>query len=62
MQLKAYDKAVEFIGQESQGWQAQIHLLLSQIHEPTIAGLLLGKYHKAKELNIEFQISPDSPT
>ncbi|MCS6175899.1 ATP-binding protein [Shewanella baltica] len=60
LQLKAYDKAVEFIGQESQGWQAQIHLLLSQIHEPTIAGLLLGKYHKAKELNIEFQISPDS--
>lgn len=60
LQLKAYDKAVEFIGQESQGWQAQIHLLLAQIHEPTIAGLLLGKYHKAKELNIAFQISADS--
>ena len=60
LQLQAYDKAITFIGQESQGWQAQIHSLLSQIQEPTIAGLLLGKYHKAKELNIAFELSSDS--
>ncbi|CAM5225908.1 Sensor histidine kinase DpiB [Alishewanella longhuensis] len=60
IQMQAYDKAIELIGQESQGFQAQIHQLLACINEPAIAGLLLGKHHKAREMNIHFEVSADS--
>ncbi|KUM51903.1 sensor histidine kinase [Rheinheimera sp. EpRS3] len=60
IQMGAYDKAIELIGQESQGFQAQIHNLLEHISEPLIAGLLLGKHHKAREMNIRFEVSSDS--
>lgn len=60
IQMQAYDKAIELIGQESQGFQAQIHKLLASINEPVIAGLLLGKHHKAREMNIHFEVTADS--
>lgn len=60
IQMQAYDKAIELIGQESQGFQAQIHQLLACISEPVIAGLLLGKHHKAREMNIHFEVTTDS--
>lgn len=60
IQMQAYDKAIELIGQESQGFQAQIHQLLACISEPVIAGLLLGKHHKAREMNIHFEVTAES--
>lgn len=60
LQLGAYDKAIDFIGRESQGWQEQIGQLLAQIKDVTIAGLLMGKYHKAREMNVALTFSPDS--
>ncbi|MCO7201561.1 sensor histidine kinase [Pseudoalteromonas sp. OANN1] len=60
IQMAQYDKAIELIGQESQGSQAQIENLLTYIQEPVIAGLLLGKYHKAREHNVALEVSSDS--
>ncbi|MEJ6474241.1 sensor histidine kinase [Pseudoalteromonas piscicida] len=60
IQMAQYDKAIELIGQESQGSQAQIENLLTYIQEPVIAGLLLGKYHKAREHNVSLEVSSDS--
>lgn len=60
IQMGEHDKAIELIGQESQGSQAQIHHLLDRIQDPVLAGLLVGKYHKARELNVVLELNPDS--
>lgn len=60
IQMGDNDKAIELIGQESQGSQAQIHHLLERIQDPVLAGLLVGKYHKARELNVVLELNPDS--
>lgn len=60
IQMGEHDKAIELIGQESQGSQAQIHYLLERIKDPVLAGLLVGKYHKARELNVVLELNPDS--
>ena len=60
MQMGKNEQAIEIIGQESQGSQAQIHNLLECIQDPVLAGLLVGKYHKARELNVVLELNPDS--
>ncbi|WP_417360896.1 ATP-binding protein [Gallaecimonas pentaromativorans] len=60
IQMGAYQKAVEFIGLESQGYQEQVNQLIEHIQEPMVVGLLLGKYHKARELGVEMTVEPDS--
>jgi len=60
VQMGKNEQAIEIIGQESQGSQAQIHNLLERIQDPVLAGLLVGKYHKARELNVALELNPDS--
>lgn len=60
IQMGKNEQAIELIGQESQGSQAQIHHLLERIQDPVLAGLLVGKYHKARELNVVLELNPDS--
>ncbi|WP_372762167.1 ATP-binding protein [Pseudoalteromonas sp.] len=60
VQMGKNEQAIEIIGQESQGSQAQIHNLLERIQDPVLAGLLVGKYHKARELNVALTLNPDS--
>ncbi|HEA16420.1 MAG: ATP-binding protein [Pseudoalteromonas prydzensis] len=60
IQMGKNEQAIELIGQESQGSQAQIHHLLERIQDPVLAGLLVGKYHKARELNVVLELNPES--
>ncbi|MCK8127678.1 sensor histidine kinase [Pseudoalteromonas sp. 2CM39R] len=60
IQMGQTDQAIDLIGQESKGSQAQIHHLLERIQDPVLAGLLVGKYHKARELNVILELNPDS--
>lgn len=60
VQMGKNEQAIEIIGQESRGSQAQIHHLLERIQDPVIAGLLVGKYHKARELNVVLELNPES--
>lgn len=60
IQMGAYGKAVELIGLESQGHQAMVNRLLDSTGEPLLAGLLLGKYHKAKEQGVSFEVAEES--
>ncbi|MCQ8883369.1 sensor histidine kinase [Pseudoalteromonas shioyasakiensis] len=60
IQMGQTEQAIELIGQESKGSQAQIHHLLERIQDPVLAGLLVGKYHKARELNVILELNPDS--
>ncbi len=60
LQMGNTTKALELISNESRGVQTQVQQLLERVHTPTLAALLFGKYHKARERNIAFKISPDT--
>ncbi len=58
--IKAYDKAIELIDQETSGYQELIHFLVKTVSDPLLGGFLLGKYNQAKENKIDLQINRDS--
>ena len=60
IQIGANDEALALIGQEAKSHQALIQLLLDAVPDPILAGCLLGKYNRARELGLELLIDPDS--
>ena len=60
IQLEAYDTAIQLIGSESSGYQDLLQFLVSAVPDPTIAGCILGKYSRAKELNITLTVDEHS--
>ncbi|WP_210394832.1 ATP-binding protein [Motiliproteus sediminis] len=60
IQIGANDEALALIGQETRDHQALIHLLVDAVPDPLLAGCLLGKYNRARELGLHLLIDPDS--
>ena len=60
IQIGAADKALVLIGQENQAHQALIKLLMDTVPNAILAGCLLGKFNRAKEVGLELHIDPDS--
>ncbi len=60
IQLEAHDKAVELISSETSGYQDLLQFLVTAVQDPLVAGCILGKYHRAKELNISLNVDRDS--
>ena len=60
IQIGAADKALTLIGQENQAHQALIKLLMDTVPDAILAGCLLGKFNRAKEVGLELHIDPDS--
>lgn len=60
IQLGAVDEAVQLISSETTGYQELLQLLLKAVPDPIIAGCLLGKYNRAKELGINFTLDKES--
>lgn len=60
IQIGGYQEAIELIGSETSGYQNLINSLMTIVPDPVIAGTILGKYNKAKELKIEMIVEPDS--
>ncbi|WP_086934011.1 ATP-binding protein [Agarilytica rhodophyticola] len=60
IQLEAYDKAIELIGSETSGYQELLQFLVSAIPDPLLAGCILGKYNRAKELGVTLNVDRDS--
>ncbi|WP_408009758.1 ATP-binding protein [Pseudalkalibacillus sp. A8] len=60
IQLNENDKALEFLFENQEEQQALTKFLSKQIHDESIAGLLLSKVSRAKELDIELTITPES--
>lgn len=60
IQIGAYQEAIELIGSETSGYQNLINTLMTIAPDPVIAGSILGKYNKAKELKVEMIVDPDS--
>lgn len=60
IQLGANDEALTLIGSEVSDHQALIQLLLEAVPDPVLAGCLLGKYNRAREMGLSLLIDPDS--
>jgi two-component system CitB family sensor kinase len=60
IQINAHDEALALIGSEVSDHQALIHLLLEAVPDPVLAGCLLGKYNRAREMGLKLLIDPDS--
>ena len=60
LQLGHVDQAVELIQQESEACQTMLHDLLRAIEDKPVAGLILGKFSRARELGVELVLDPDS--
>jgi len=60
IQLGAYNDALKLIGSEVSSHQALIHLLLEAVPDPIIAGCLLGKHNRAREMGLQLEIDPGS--
>lgn len=60
IQIGANQEALALIGSEVSDHQALIHLLLEAVPDPVLAGCLLGKYNRAREMGLKLVIDPDS--
>lgn len=60
IQLDAKDDALKLIGSETYDQQQLIELLQNDIPNPVLAGCLLGKYNRAKEMGLRLVIDPES--
>jgi len=61
IQIGATDEALNLIGSEVSDHQALIQLLLEAVPDPVIAGCLLGKYNRAREMGLVLTIAPAQP-
>lgn len=60
IQIGSTDEALALIGQEAQSHQELISLLREAVPDPILAGCLLGKYNRARELSLNLVIDPES--
>jgi sensor histidine kinase regulating citrate/malate metabolism len=60
LQLGRHDEAVNYISTVTRTHEEFIGFVTRRIHEPTLAGLLLGKISAAHERGINLSLDPDS--
>lgn len=60
IQLNAKDEALKLIGAEAVDQQKVLELIVRNIDNPVVAGCLLGKHSRAKEMGLKLTIDPDS--
>ncbi|HEJ0156093.1 sensor histidine kinase [Klebsiella pneumoniae] len=56
--LKRYNQALELIQQQSESHQKVIDFIACNFQDNHLAGLLIGKYYRAKELGLELIFDP----
>jgi two-component system CitB family sensor kinase len=60
IQLESYQEAIDFITRESGTQSDLLKLILKEIPDPIIGGLLLGKINRAQEMKIRLNIDEGS--
>lgn len=60
IQLGSYQEALDLIGRETSGYQELLGTLAETVPEPLLSAIILGKYNRAQELRINFQLDPES--
>lgn len=60
IQLESYQEAVDLISKESDVHQNWVQFIMTEIPDPMIGGLLIGKFNHAQELKLIFEIDRES--
>ncbi|AJQ97755.1 ATP-binding protein [Gynuella sunshinyii] len=60
IEIGAIEDALKLIGQETHDHQQLIQMLLENVPDPVIAGCILGKYNRARELGLIMEIDENS--
>ncbi|MHA7879012.1 MAG: ATP-binding protein [Saccharospirillum sp.] len=60
IQIGASDEALALIGNEVTDHQALIGLLMNSVPDPILAGCIVGKYNRAREMGLSLMVDPDS--
>ncbi len=60
IQLGSHQEALDLIGRETSGYQELLGTLAETVPEPLLSAIILGKYDRAQELRINFQLDPES--
>jgi sensor histidine kinase regulating citrate/malate metabolism len=60
IQIGAQQEALDLIMIEASGYQELMKTLVAAVPDPVIAGLILGKFNRARELKINLSLDPDS--
>lgn len=60
IQLNAKEEALRLIGSETIDQQKVLELIVRHIDNPIVAGCLLGKHSRAKEMGLKLVFDPDS--
>ncbi|WP_419787007.1 ATP-binding protein [Pseudodesulfovibrio sp.] len=56
IQIEAYQEALDLVARESSGYEEIIQFLHQAVPHPVIAAIVLGKFNRAKELKIAFEV------
>lgn len=60
IQLGSHQEALDLIGRETSGYQELLGTLAETVPEPLLSAIILGKYNRAQELRVIFQLDPES--
>lgn len=60
IQLESYQEALDLIHNETAVHQDFVQFVMKKLKDPTLGGILLGFYNRAKELKVEFILDRDS--
>jgi two-component system CitB family sensor kinase len=60
IQLGSYKEALELITRETDIHQNLVQFIMKEIPDPLIGGLLIGKFNRAQELKVHFEVDPES--
>lgn len=60
IQLESYHDAIEVISRESDIHHNLVQFIMKEFPDPIIGGLLIGKFNRAQELKVHFEIDRES--
>ncbi|MFZ2445163.1 MAG: sensor histidine kinase [Syntrophobacteraceae bacterium] len=60
IQIGAQAEALELILTEASGYQDLVNILTEAVPDPIVAGIILGKFSRARELKVNLTLEPDS--
>ena len=60
IEMKAYDQLKEFTKEVAYNRQSEVNYVVTRLRDITLAGLVLGKISRSRELDIDFSLSEES--
>lgn len=60
IEMKAYDQLKEFTKEVAYNRQSEVNYVVTRLRDITLAGFILGKFSRSRELDIDFSLSEES--